>query len=716
MISNYPKQVYLTNEFIWLAYRTSASNQEFILYDRASSAIRLAAMPTSAMSRPRPLPAFAAGASVPLQRANPKQGVAKRKWRGTTSPALCSYGPQQRSPAFAAAIASGRVLDRGVSVRVDKDGLIDTASLPPRSVDTAWRAAVDAAVALIVDAAETPADVISVCCRGSVVSGAAIPGISDIDLVAYVRPNALAAVRDARSVISAAVCDRFAHLVARVDCLVFPLDGGDLPYATILQAFGVCVHGQDLVNQLPPRRVSAPRAADVQRDRRVTLQHARQQHSLDAERRAYQWFLKRSLRTCTELCCRDVGRYARDLVPCRAICIRALASRRNGPCWEELLTEAVQLACDCGIEIDSLHDASATAWRARVLSCIDGMTAIVEDMYLNANFPAVDAEALLTGAIPANLFPAQRCPKPLQSISSFVQDCKDVAADLLVCLPSSVTRATYLPSPVRDELPPIPELPVSPCVSLDARLSPVEVCLQAVSKPILFQGLVQSVLNNPRRARYSRKRLASTHHRLFDVRVSPSNIFTFCRSTHSLVTNGHFTPPSKIIRMPGSEFVVRSSASEEGTTERVYMQTTARPSERIIAPISGSVVCAAQDERVWVSTYGTVSSLHYDASYSVLAQVEGVKRIIFFPASCLCLLGIYPLGHPLHRRSRIDLSAGSTSVAGCSLFAEFWRAVLNDGIAVEAVLNPGDVITFPPGWAHYTTTNSSWAVSHTFRF
>jgi Cupin-like domain len=168
--------------------------------------------------------------------------------------------------------------------------------------------------------------------------------------------------------------------------------------------------------------------------------------------------------------------------------------------------------------------------------------------------------------------------------------------------------------------------------------------------------------------------------------------------------------------MTGSEFAARCSASDS-TTERVYMQTIARPSERVIAPLhQRGLVDAAQDERVWVSTHGAVSTLHYDASHSVLAQCVGRKRILFFPPSCLKVLGIYPKGHPLHRRSRVDLTASRNSAAARGLFADFWNAVREDSIAIEALLNPGDVITFPPFWSHYAITTSPWSVSHTFRF
>ena len=65
----------------------------------------------------------------------------------------------------------------------------------------------------------------------------------------------------------------------------------------------------------------------------------------------------------------------------------------------------------------------------------------------------------------------------------------------------------------------------------------------------------------------------------------------------------------------------------------------------------------AQALRLWVSTRGAVTPLHFDAADSFLAQMRGTKRVTFFPPDALAGLYAYPADHPLHRRARVDLYA-----------------------------------------------------------
>lgn len=118
-------------------------------------------------------------------------------------------------------------------------------------------------------------------------------------------------------------------------------------------------------------------------------------------------------------------------------------------------------------------------------------------------------------------------------------------------------------------------------------------------------------------------------------------------------------------------------------------------------------------ERIWISAHGTVSSLHYDCSHSALLQRVGRKRMILFPEQALDSLGIYPLGHPLHRRARANLS-NSTSL----LFRDLWSKWSQEAEVVE--VTPGDLLLFPPFWAHYTESlgegDAGLSISHTFRY
>lgn len=63
---------------------------------------------------------------------------------------------------------------------------------------------------------------------------------------------------------------------------------------------------------------------------------------------------------------------------------------------------------------------------------------------------------------------------------------------------------------------------------------------------------------------------------------------------------------------------------------------------------------SSQVPRLWVSPRGAVSPLHFDASSSFLIQLQGRKRMLFWPPSDLP--GLYPYHnlHLLRRRARVD--------------------------------------------------------------
>ena len=83
----------------------------------------------------------------------------------------------------------------------------------------------------------------------------------------------------------------------------------------------------------------------------------------------------------------------------------------------------------------------------------------------------------------------------------------------------------------------------------------------------------------------------------------------------------------------------------------------------------------------------------------------GRKRLLFFPPQDLGSLYPYPHWHILRRRLRFDPAA--------PCYKHYPRA---QGLeAVEAILEPGDILMFPPLWAHYTES-LDWSMSMTWRF
>lgn len=395
------------------------------------------------------------------------------------------------------------------------------------------------------------------------------------------------------------------------------------------------------------------------------------------------------------------------------------------PAWEPLLCDALELAC-----VPSQDWGAGDGVSRRVSESVAGMACLVEDLALRAEFPGA--------APPLSL----HVPAALRPDAVEHGGWRDALRRAMDAVPSLAPLPAPVPRPVarKDPLPALAIAPTAQCARVPADECEGEAqCLALVEEPVHYVGAAADAAAQAAaemdagRYRYSLGRLGRSRRRV-QVRASPSNLFVFCRSTHPLIASGAFSPPSVTCTMSESEFaarcVRRDTAGDGGPPpvaypgggERVYMQSRLPAGECLLETwlARRPDVVATQRERVWVSTAGSVSALHYDASHSVLLQVAGRKRMILFPPETLPTLGVYPLGHPLVRRARVDLSEARAR-ANELLFDDFWSlAALGATGAQEVVLEPGDACTFPPGWAHYTETldcsGSHLSVSHTFRF
>ena len=138
------------------------------------------------------------------------------------------------------------------------------------------------------------------------------------------------------------------------------------------------------------------------------------------------------------------------------------------------------------------------------------------------------------------------------------------------------------------------------------------------------------------------------------------------------------------------------SARHAGTTS----------SQRSTSRLSTSTALrATQQPRIWLSPPGAISPMHYDRSTSLLVQVRGQKRMLFVPPSQLPNLYTYPNTHLLARRSRVNVH--TPDLEQFPLFEQVQ--------ATEAMLGPGDVVLFGPGWSHYTES-VTFSASVTCRF
>lgn len=103
-------------------------------------------------------------------------------------------------------------------------------------------------------------------------------------------------------------------------------------------------------------------------------------------------------------------------------------------------------------------------------------------------------------------------------------------------------------------------------------------------------------------------------------------------------------------------------------------------------------------QRLWISTPGCVTPLHYDLSNGFLCQVRGTKQVwLFDPAQIDCL---YPRGKQFpgldnfERQSQVDIQHPDYEA-----FPELRRAA-----ALECTLREGDTLFIPSNWWHEVET------------
>lgn len=81
----------------------------------------------------------------------------------------------------------------------------------------------------------------------------------------------------------------------------------------------------------------------------------------------------------------------------------------------------------------------------------------------------------------------------------------------------------------------------------------------------------------------------------------------------------------------------------------------------------------------WLGPANTVSNLHWDASYNVLAQVLGRKYVRLYSPCYSSKLNPFAFNHPLFNTSQLDIC--SELLSGIPYY--------------EVILNPGDCLFIP---------------------
>jgi lysine-specific demethylase 8 len=101
---------------------------------------------------------------------------------------------------------------------------------------------------------------------------------------------------------------------------------------------------------------------------------------------------------------------------------------------------------------------------------------------------------------------------------------------------------------------------------------------------------------------------------------------------------------------------------------------------------------------LWIGQSGNVTTMHFDVQRNLSAQISGRKRWLLYPPEQSALLY-----SPWEKHSTlVNYSPVNPDAPDLSKHPQF-----ADARAIEAVVNPGEMIFVPPGWWHHVRTLES---------
>jgi len=98
----------------------------------------------------------------------------------------------------------------------------------------------------------------------------------------------------------------------------------------------------------------------------------------------------------------------------------------------------------------------------------------------------------------------------------------------------------------------------------------------------------------------------------------------------------------------------------------------------------------------WLGPAGATTHTHYDITHNFYAQIVGVKRFVLFPPEDFVNLYLFPFLHPGAQQSQVDFENPDLKEFPSFKYAR----------AIEAILQPGDVLYLPPLWFHHVSALS----------
>lgn len=561
--------------------------------------------------------------------------------------------------------------------------------------------------------------VLAIFVRGSIASGFSLGGgRSDLDLIVVTKSPLADIQRKAIRKTTSDIANRLLG-VSGSDILYFSAQDtlcqegqSSLHLNTVLRNYSILIYGStDRIGLVFARKKPwYSLSLDIRSDERSFLRAFRngsEQGDIHLQLFSIKWICKRALRASAELACDKTRKHSRDLVPCYQFSVEAF------PTYEKVFLLGLQFACACAE--NKYLELPKDELLAQGYDAARNIVEVVEELCLIRTF---GAQKVNTG-------------EGLDIVSADVFCTRGIKEDISETFEQIIARAKWYVRPGTGDLDSVvfarsehPRIVVEAAHSIeetdmsrDGRPS-IARFLSRIERPVVFRGAFQNA--NVEQSSTTSTILTDLLRSRISVhcRVSPTNVFTFCRSTHPWISSKTFTPPSRLTEIGTAEAVARLQVDHGlpalyySDDEHIYIQTELHRRQELFKDMEQQPVRIAQRERMWVSGHGTVSSLHYDASWSGLVQRAGAKRILFFEPGCLRRMGAYPMGHPLGRRVRVDVGRKGTAV-----FQKFWDECDRKG--VEVWLYPGDLVVFPAFWAHYT---ESWAekgglsISHTVRF
>ncbi|CDF33541.1 unnamed protein product [Chondrus crispus] len=620
------------------------------------------------------------------------------------------------------AVQKGYVEDFGRVVKLNSNGCF-----PPRNglgITQKLRPSLDKIVREVQEVIRRK-DVRAIFLRGSVATGNfSAERDSDLDLIVILQSHVS---REEKSAVYAIISKtaKFSLGLSCVDiryiCLQSQRPGQkqrslDTNTLILLKSYAVCLYCSDtaLLAEDVETKPTGDDALNIREYERWFLrlfQKARGENQAMMQCNSIKWLCKRALRSIADLGSIRLREHSRDLVPCYRLASRAF------PDHEGLLILGLQYAC--ANAKNGYLGLSESTFLTKGYDVARDLVELTEELSLYQNFGSAVEK-------PFNLN-ALATPYVFRS-SPWVDDVKEFMATSIAQVKSNLDTEKICVQEFNFLRSGLPNIALNPqpiseggCQAATTRIdaeSSLYLLLKKTDEPHASRRVIPSengVCSNSKAIIEELSKTVDT----IQCRVSAGAEVTFCRDSHPWIDTGRFSPPSVLESITLREAMIRM---QEGNAlpplryqheERLYIQSPVMKKKRKFQGLEKLPLCVAQEERIWVSTHGTVSGLHYDASYSCLLQRSGMKRMLFFPPACLEHMGIYPLGHPLHRRARVNLARPNSS-----MFKDFWKSCAHR--ATEVVLEEGDLVVFPPFWSHYTESLTSnrceLSISHTLRF